>query len=166
MSTKAETKFGNMPIEALEDWRVKQDFFDWREKVAKDSGPREADNRLSAISAMLTWAVERGRLSTNHLKGYKRLYHSDRSEIIWLPEHIDAFMRVAPIELQRALLLALHTGRRQGTYFVCRGLPMTDSEYDFGRANRAKVGSLVLSSRFLAPTLYAECQMEWTVYPL
>jgi hypothetical protein len=52
MLTKAETKFGNMPIKALEDWRVKQDLFDWREKVAKDSGPREADNRLSAISAM------------------------------------------------------------------------------------------------------------------
>jgi integrase len=114
MLTKAETKFDNMPIKALEDWRVKQDFFDWREKVAKDSGPREADNRLSAISAMLTWAMERGRLSTNHLKGFKRLYHSNRAEIIWLPEHIEAFMSVAPIELQRALLLALHTGQRQG----------------------------------------------------
>ena len=33
---------------------------DWREKVARTSGEREADNRLSAISAMLTWAVERG----------------------------------------------------------------------------------------------------------
>jgi len=63
---------------------------------------------------MLTWALERGRLSTNHLKGFKRLYHSNRAEIIWLPEHIEAFMRVAPIELQRALLLALHTGQRQG----------------------------------------------------
>ena len=28
MLTKAETKFGNMPIKALEDWTVKQDFFD------------------------------------------------------------------------------------------------------------------------------------------
>jgi hypothetical protein len=24
-------------------------------------------------------------LSVNHLKGFKRLYHGDRSEIIWLP---------------------------------------------------------------------------------
>jgi integrase len=114
MLTKAETTFGDMAIAALEDWRVRKDFLDWREKIARDSGSREADYRLSAISAMLTWAVERGRLSANHLKGFKRLYHSDRAEIIWLPEHIAAFMKIAPIELQQALLLALHTGQREG----------------------------------------------------
>jgi integrase len=114
MLTKAESIFGDMPMGALEDWRVRKDFLDWREKVARQSGFREADYRLSAISAMLTWAVQRGRLSENHLKGFKRLYHSNRAEIIWLPEHIEAFMRVAPIELQQALLLALHTGQREG----------------------------------------------------
>lgn len=114
MLTKAESEFGNMPLAALDDPRVKRDFLDWREKVARSSGQREADNRLSAISAMLTWAVERGQITANHLKGFKRLYHGDRSEKIWLPEHIDAFMKLAPIELQRALILALHSGQRQG----------------------------------------------------
>ncbi|SFU67643.1 MULTISPECIES: tyrosine-type recombinase/integrase [unclassified Methylobacterium] len=113
MLTKAEPEFGDMPIEALEDPRVRRDFLDWRQKVARASGDREADNRLSAISAMLTWAVDGSRLPANHLKGFKRLYHADRSEIVWLPEHIAAFMAVAPIELQRALILALHTGQRQ-----------------------------------------------------
>jgi integrase len=37
-----------------------------------------------------------------------------RSEIIWLPEHVGAFMQVAPLEMQRAMILALHTGQRQG----------------------------------------------------
>jgi integrase len=114
MLTKAEAEFGNMPIAALDDPRVKRDFLDWREKIARASGNREADNRLSAISAMLTWAADRGNITTNHLKGFKRLYHADRSEIIWLPEHIAAFMKVAPIEMQRALILALHTGQREG----------------------------------------------------
>jgi integrase len=114
MLTKAEVEFGNMPIAALEDPRVKRDFLNWREKLARASGRREADNRLSAISAMLTWAVDRGLITANHLKGFKRLYSADRSENIWLPEHIDAFMKVAPIEMQRALILALHTGQRQG----------------------------------------------------
>jgi integrase len=82
--------------------------------VARRSGEREADNRLSAVSAMLTWAVDRGHISANYLRGFKRLYHVDRSEIIWLPEHITAFMNVAPIEMQRALLLGLHTGQREG----------------------------------------------------
>jgi integrase len=114
MLTKAETEFGDMPIAALEDGRVKKEFLDWRERVARESGPREADHRLSAISAMLTWGVDRARLTINHVKGFKRLYHSDRSEIIWLQEHIDAFMKVAAVEIQRALILALHTGQRQG----------------------------------------------------
>jgi integrase len=114
MLTKAETEFGDMPTAALDDPRVRRDFMDWREKVARASGEREADNRLSAISAMLTWAVERGNITANHLRGFKRLYHADRSEIIWLPEHLTAFMAVAPIEMQRAMILALHTGQRQG----------------------------------------------------
>lgn len=114
MLTKSETKFGDMPIAALEDPRVKRDFLDWRENVARASGHREADNRLSAISAMLTWATDTGEITANHLKGFKRLYHADRSEIIWLPEHIAAFMKVASIEMQRALILALHTGQREG----------------------------------------------------
>jgi hypothetical protein len=114
MLTSAEVEFGDMPLAALDDPRVRRDFLDWREKVGRRSGEREADNRLSAISAMLTWAVDRGHLTLNHLRGFKRLYHVDRSEIIWLPEHIAAFMSVAPIEMQRALLLGLHTGQREG----------------------------------------------------
>lgn len=125
MLTKAEPEFGGMPIAALDDPRVRRDFLDWREKIAKASGQREADNRLSAISAMLTWAVDRGTLTQNNLKGFKRLYHSDRSEIIWLPEHIEAFMKVAPVEMQRALILALHTGQREGDI-----LALTWSNYD------------------------------------
>jgi integrase len=114
MLTAAEVEFGDMPIAALDDPRVRKDFLDWRENVARRSGEREADNRLSAVSAMLTWAVDRGHVTANYLRGFKRLYHVDRSEIIWLPEHITAFMKVAPIEMQRALLLGLHTGQREG----------------------------------------------------
>jgi len=114
MLTKAEVEFGDMQISALEDWRVRKDFLEWRDRVAETSGLREADYRLSAISAMITWAIKKHRLPTNHLRGFERLYQSDRSDIIWLPDHIEAFMKVAPAELQRALVLALHTGQREG----------------------------------------------------
>lgn len=114
MLSKVEGKFGDLPITALEDARVRQDFMAWRAEVARDSGDREADNRLSIVSAMLTWAKENGQIFSNHIAGFRRLYHADRSELIWLPEHINAFMTVAPIELQRTLILALHTGQRQG----------------------------------------------------
>jgi integrase len=48
------------------------------------------------------------------LPASSRLHSVDRSDLIWLPEHITAFMKVASIELQRALILALHAGQRQG----------------------------------------------------
>lgn len=54
MLTKVEAKFGTMPIPALDDPRVRQDFMSWRAEVARCSGDREADNRLSVISAMLS----------------------------------------------------------------------------------------------------------------
>jgi hypothetical protein len=72
MLTKAEPEFGTMPIEALNDPRVRIEFLDWREKIALSSGKREADHRLSAISSMLTWAVDRGQLSANHLNVNRR----------------------------------------------------------------------------------------------
>lgn len=140
MLMKAEAEFADMPMAALDDPKVRREFMDWREKMARSSGEREADNRLSAISAMLTWAVERGHITANHLRGFKRLYHADRSEIIWLPEHIAAFMAAAAIEMQRAMILALHTGQRQADL---RRLPW--SAYDGthitlrqGKARRGK----------------------------
>lgn len=114
MLARVEERFGNMPLAAIEDPRVKTDFLDWRAKVSRESGEREGDNRLSVLSAMLTWGVDNGRLVANHISGFKRLHKADRSDLIWLPEHIAAFMAVAPIELQRAMILALHTGQRQG----------------------------------------------------
>jgi integrase len=110
----AEAEFGDMPIAALNNPRVRSHFMAWRAEVADKSGLREADNRLSAASSMLSWAFDNGRIEANHVKGFKRLYHSNRSDVIWLPEHIEAFMAAAPIEMQRALILALHTGLRQG----------------------------------------------------
>lgn len=114
MLTKAEVKFGTLPLSALEAPTVRQDFMAWRSDVAEESGEREADNRLSVISAMLTWGRDNGKVFSNHVSGFKRLHSVDRSDMIWLPDHIDAFMAAAPIEMQRALILALHTGQRQG----------------------------------------------------
>lgn len=113
MLIKLEASFGDMPIVALDSPRVRKIFLDWRSEIAKKSGLREADNRLSVLSSVLTWARDNGAISYNHVTGFKRLHRVDRSEKLWLPEHITAFMAVAPIELRRALILALHTGQRQ-----------------------------------------------------
>lgn len=128
MLTKAEVQFGSMPLAVLEDPRVRSDFLKWRADVAKSSGEREADNRLSVVSAMLSWGIDNGQVFSNHVSGFKRLHKVDRSEKLWLPEHIEAFMKVAPLEMQRALILALHTGQRQGDL-----LKLVWTNYDGGK---------------------------------
>lgn len=150
MLTKAEDHFGDMPVPAIDDARVRKEFLDWRERIAKSSGEREADHRLSAISAMFTWAKDRGHLSHNHVRGFKRLYHSNRAELIWLPEHITQFMLIAPIEMQRALIIALHTGQRQGDI-----LRLPWSSYD-GKTIQLKQGKATRKG-VKAPTITVRC---------
>lgn len=114
MLSKVEDVFGKMPLPVLEDPRVRSDFLKWRAEVVSSSGEREADHRLSVVSSMLSWGIDNGRVFSNQVKGFKRLYKVDRSDKLWLPEHIEAFMTVASVEMQRALIVALHTGQRQG----------------------------------------------------
>ena len=120
MLTRIEARFGDMPLLVLDDPRVRRHFLAWRAKVAKESGPREADNRLTILSTLLSWGRENGIIAANHVLGFKRLHKSDRSEKIWLYEHITPFMDAASVELQRALILALHTGQRQGDLLKLR----------------------------------------------
>jgi integrase len=114
MLNKVEECFGTMPLPALEDPDVRQDFKEWQAEVAETSGLREADNRLSVVSTMIEWSIENGLLRNNPIAGFKRLHKADRSELIWQEEHITKFMSAAPLEMQQAMIMALHTGQRQG----------------------------------------------------
>lgn len=116
-------EFGTLPIDALSDRRIRQDFFDWRDQYADK--PRTADYAWSILRRVLSWAYDRGKIDVNHAINPGRLYDSDRSDLIWLPEHITAFCKVASDELKLAMVLALYTGQRQGDL-----LKMTWSQYD------------------------------------
>jgi integrase len=131
-------QFGNLPIEALSDHRIREDFFDWRDKFAKT--PRTADYAWSILRRVLSWAYDRGKVSVNHAIKPGRLYDSDRSDLIWLPEHVEAFCSVAPSELQVALILAIYTGQRQGDL-----LSLTWGQYDgdWIKLRQSKGGRLV-----------------------
>lgn len=106
-------KFGKMPVKALESPRVRGVFLEYQEDIGRDR-PREADNRLSVLSAVFTYAARKGRIKDNPLSGFERIYSGDRSEMIWTAADIATFMQTAPVELQQALILALHTGQRYG----------------------------------------------------
>lgn len=126
MLSKIEAEFGTMPIRALESRKVKGLFLDYQERIGRDT-PREADNRLTVLSAVLTYATRRGRIAVNPLEGFERLHHKDRADLIWTEADVERFMRGAPVELQRALILAMHTGQRYGDLIRLRW-----ADYDGG----------------------------------
>lgn len=132
-----EDTYGSCPYRALEDKAFRRDVLKWHDRFSVDK-PREADNRVTILARVLAWAAADGPLKVNVLDKFDRAYHGDRSDKIWLPEHVDAFMEVAEPEMRLALVLALHTGQRQGDI-----LRMAWSNYDGeaitirqGKANR------------------------------
>jgi integrase len=107
-----EAEYGTCPYGALEDKAFRKDIIKWHDSFS-ELKPREADNRVTILARILSWGAKDGPLKVNVLDGFERAYTSDRSDIIWLPEHVDAFMAVASPEMQFAMVLALHTGQRQ-----------------------------------------------------
>lgn len=108
-----DAEYGTCPCRALEDKAFRADIIKWHDKFS-EAKPREADNRVTILARVLSWAAKDGPLKANVLDGFERAYTSDRSDIIWLPEQVEAFLAVASAEMQLAMALALHTGQRQG----------------------------------------------------
>lgn len=66
----------------------------WHDKFSEEK-PRGADNRATILARVPSWAAKDGPLRMNVLDGFESAYASDRSGIIWLSEHIEAFRAVA-----------------------------------------------------------------------
>lgn len=129
-----ESEFGAMPLVAVQDRRARGKFKVWRDAIASAEplsrkeqaaarkagrpsqpiGDRQADYAWGTLARVLSVAKDRGAISVNVCERGGRLYHVDRAEVIWLPEHIKAFGEVASEPLRFALVLALWTAQRQG----------------------------------------------------
>lgn len=107
-----ERAFGDLPIKAIADPRVRGEFLDWRDGIARRS-PRDADYHMSILALMLSWAFNRRRIPCNPAERPGRLYTPDRSDAIWTDADIAAVLAVAPPQVRLPFLLALWTGQRQ-----------------------------------------------------
>lgn len=128
-----EAEYGRVPLRALAQKSFRKDILAWHDEFSQDK-PREADNRVTILARVLSWGAKDSDLETNVLDGFERAYSSDRSDKIWLPEHVAAFMQVANDEMKLAMAIALHTGQRQADI-----RKMAWSQYD-GRAIRLRQG--------------------------
>lgn len=107
-----EDDFGDMPLAALDDRRVRGEFKAWRDRFADT--PRKADYAWTTLARILSFGKDRGLTATNPCTGGGRLYSADRSDKFWRDEDIATFLSVAKPEMALALMLALWTGQRQG----------------------------------------------------
>lgn len=105
-------EFGEVPLNALASKSFRRDVLAWHDEFSEDK-PREADNRVTVLARVLAWAAKDSDLAVNVIDTFERAYVGDRSDMIWLPEHVEAFMAAADPEMQLAMVLALHTGQRQ-----------------------------------------------------
>lgn len=107
-----EEKLGYVSHKGLVAKSFRREVLEWHDEFSADK-PREADNRVTILARVLSWAATDADLEKNVLETFDRAYQGDRSDMIWLPEHVDAFLAAADAEMQLAMVLALHTGQRQ-----------------------------------------------------
>jgi integrase len=111
---RIESKFGDFPLSALTDRRTRGVFLEWRDKIAVESGRRQADYAWTVLARILSWAVNRGLIGANPCEKGGRVYSGTRADKIWTADDETSFLKNAPAHLHLPLLLALRTGQRQG----------------------------------------------------
>ena len=138
---RIEKDFGDFPLSALTDRRTRGVFMAWRDKIAANSGRRQADYAWSVLARVLSWALDRGLIAANPCTHGGRLYRGSRADKIWSADDEAAFLASAPAHLHLPLLLALWTGQRQGDL-----LRLSWSAYDGQRIRlrQSKTGARVV----------------------
>jgi integrase len=133
-----EDEFGDLPVAALADRRVRGEFKNWCDSFAET--PRKADYAWATLARIMSFAKDRGIIATNPCERGGRLYVADRRDKIWSEQDIAAVLSVASREIQLALILALWSGQRQGDLLR---LPWSAYETPYIRLRQSKGGRRV-----------------------
>jgi integrase len=138
---RIEKAFGDFPLAALTDRRTRGVFMAWRDRVAIESGRRQADYAWTVLARVISWGLDRGLVAANPCERGGRLYRASRSDRIWTDADEATFLAKAPKHLHLPLILALWTGQRQGDL-----LRLPWSAYDGGhiRLRQGKTGARVV----------------------
>jgi integrase len=131
-----EAEFGDLPLSALTDRRVRGDFMAWRDRLALRSR-RQADYAWIVLARVLSWALDRGHVLANPCERGGRLYRAERNDKVWTEADEATFLAGAPQHLHLPLLLALWTGQRQGDLLR---LPWSAYDGEVIRLKQSKTG--------------------------
>ena len=134
-----EVAFGDLPLAALADRRVRGEFKAWRDTFA--ATPRKADYAWTTLARLMSFAKDRGTIATNPCERGGRLYAADRTDKFWGEPEIAALLAIATPEIKLALVLALWTGQRQGDLLR---LPWSAYDGSHFRFRQSKTGRRIV----------------------
>ena len=103
-------EFGDFPLSGLVEREARAEFMRWRDSVAKRS-KRTADYGWSVLARVMSWALDRGLVTTNPCGKGGRVYRASRADNIWTDADEATFLAVASPQMR---LAAMWTGQRQG----------------------------------------------------
>jgi integrase len=109
---KARLELGQMELKALRADGARHVLLKWRDRYRET--PKTADELLGALSTVLQWGHDTLGYAPNPLRGFKRLYKSNRAEVVWEPHHLEILLPHCAPELEQAIRLGILTGLRLG----------------------------------------------------
>jgi hypothetical protein len=92
IALRTVAEFGDMPLAALADKRVRGEFLGWRDKLAKAS-PRQADYSYAVLALILSWARDRGTIDANPCERAGKVYSATKADKVWRQDDGRPFSR-------------------------------------------------------------------------
>ena len=132
-----EREFGDMPLIAVDDPDVAEEFYAWRDGMSDK--PRTADYAVSTLKRLLAWGKKRRRSNKeNHAEDIERLHSANKSDAIWTADDFTAFDKIASPELSWTVHLAAFTGLRQSDLIRLAWNHESDGAFGFLTSKRGK----------------------------
>ncbi len=104
-------EFSQAPIGMFEEVESRIVVNEWRSQWVHS--PKQYDYAGTVVTRLLNWAMEAGRLKEHHCS-FKKVYRSDRSDVVWSPAQVAMVTGAAPPWVGRILTAACETGMRPG----------------------------------------------------
>jgi hypothetical protein len=140
---RIEKKWGTVPAATFADAddadAFAADALAWHQELGKTSR-RSADNLMSALCRVLSFAKEQRRVKFHPLESFKRLYKSDRADKTWPEDMQQQFMRTARAAMKTAMVLVRNTAMRASDI---RKFPWTRYDGERVQIRSQKTGKLL-----------------------
>lgn len=140
---RVDKEWGTVPVATFNDAEDADRFaaraLAWHQELGKTSR-RSADNLMSALCRVLSFAKEQRRIKHHPIPTFQRLYKSDRADKTYSEELQQQFIRTARPAMQTAMILVRNTAMRAVNI---RKFPWTHYDGERVQIRSQKTGKLL-----------------------